>query len=240
MTNNLARPRPDEWCRGDLFPFIEDCWSNSVGIVGNNNVVAARLTAIDEIFLEVHHGLKPTDEAQLVPVLLFLRSFSAFRAGVMVGLSLPTDAFPLQRSCLEYAGYAKLVAIEPELAKLWLQRDQNLAEVRKKFSNRAVRESIEKDDTSLARIYQQLYELSIDFGAHPNEKGVLGSVVPNSLATGNMQVMMLPGDSLQLQHGLKNCARIGICSLKIFNLIFGDHFAKSDFDGKIAAASRPF
>jgi hypothetical protein len=158
----------------------------------------------------------------------------------MVALSLPTDAFPLQRSCLEYAGYAKLVTVEPELARLWLQRDQNLAEVRKKFSNRAVRESIEKDDAALAKIYQALYELSIDFGAHPNEKGVLGSVVPGSPATGTMQVTILPGDSLQLWHGLKNCGRIGICSLKIFNLIFGDHFAKSDFDTKVAEVSRSF
>jgi hypothetical protein len=202
--------------------------------------VAARLTAVDEIFFAVHHGLKPANEVQLVPTLLFLRSFSAFRAAVMVALSLSTDAFPLQRSCLEYAGYAKLVTVEPELARLWLQRDQNLAEVRKKFSNRPVRESIEKDDAALAKIYQALYELSIDFGAHPNEKGVLGSVVPGSLATGNMQVTILPGDSLQLRHGLKNCGRIGICSLKIFNLVFGDHFAKSDFDTKVAEVSRSF
>src|ERR1700730_7809394 len=120
MSNNLARPRPVEWQRGDLFPFIEEAWSNSVGIVGNNNVVGARLTAIDEIFFAVHNGLKPTNEAQLVPTLLFLRSFSAFRAAVLVGLSMPTDSFPVQRSCLEYAGYAKLVMVEPALAKLWL------------------------------------------------------------------------------------------------------------------------
>jgi hypothetical protein len=118
MPNNLARPRPDEWQRGDLFPFIEEAWSNSVGIVGNSNVVAARLTAIDEIFFAVHNGLKPANEAQLVPTLLLLRSFSAFRAAVMVGLSMPTDSFPVQRSCLEYAGYAKLVMVGPELAKL--------------------------------------------------------------------------------------------------------------------------
>ena len=240
MSNNLARPRPAEWQRGDLFPFIEEAWSNSIGIVANKNVVAARLTAIDEIFFAIHHDLKPANEAQLVPTLLFLRSFSAFRAAVMVGLSLPTDTFPLQRSCLEYAGYAKLVTVEPELARLWLLRDQNLAEVRKKFNNRAVRESIEKDDAALAKIYQDLYESSIDFGAHPNEKGVLGSVVPGSLATGNMQIMMLPGDSLQLQHGLKSCGRIGICSLKIFSLIFGNHFAKLNFDTKIIEASRSF
>jgi hypothetical protein len=45
---------------------------------------------------------------------------------------------------------------------------------------------------------------------------------------------------MQLQHGLKTCAQVGICTLKIFNLIFRDHFAKSDFDAKVTAASRPF
>ncbi|PPQ21107.1 hypothetical protein CV770_02405 [Bradyrhizobium sp. AC87j1] len=240
MPNNLARARPPEWQRGDLFPFIEECWSNSVAFVALNNVVAARLTAIDEIFFAVHDGFKPSSETELVPILLFFRSFSAFRSSVMVGLSQPADSFPLQRSCLEYAGYAKLVFDHPELAKLWLQRDQNLAGVRRKFSNRAVREAIEKGDAPLVAIYQDLYEKSIDFGAHPNEKGVLGSVVPGSLNTGNMQVMMLAGDSLQLQHGLKSCAQAGICSLKIFNLVFPAHFAKSNFDTRIAAAQLPF
>ena len=101
--NNLKRPRPEVWGQGALFPFIEECWSNSVGVVGNNNVVASRLTAIDSIFEETHQNLKPTSWTQLVPSLLMLRSFSAFRASVMVGLSLPADSFPLQRLCLESA-----------------------------------------------------------------------------------------------------------------------------------------
>jgi hypothetical protein len=84
--NNLSRPRPAEWTRGDLFPFIEECWSNSVGIVGNKNVVAARLTAVDNIFAEAHQNLAPSKQEQLLPALLMLRSFSAYRAAVMVGL----------------------------------------------------------------------------------------------------------------------------------------------------------
>lgn len=58
--NNLNRPRPDLWARGSLFPFIEDCWGNSVAVVGNKNVIARRLTAIDDIFEEVHQILKPS------------------------------------------------------------------------------------------------------------------------------------------------------------------------------------
>lgn len=241
MDANLERPRPDEWSRGDLFRFIEDCWNNSLAIVGNNNVVAARLTAIDSIFYEiVQQGIKPANAAEVVPVLLYLRSFNAFRASVMVGLSMANESFALQRSCLENAGYAKIVMRDVKLSALWLQRDHNLAEVRKQFTNRAVREAIATDDEPLSKVYQDLYERSIDFGAHPNEKGVLGSVVPTSVNTGTMQVTLLGGDNLQLQHGLKSCAQAGICSLKIFNLIFPDHFAKANFATNIETASRPF
>jgi hypothetical protein len=144
----------------------------------------------------------------------------------MVGLSLPTDSFALQRACLENAGYAKLIATNRELSALWLQRDKKVAEVRKQFTNKAVREAIAKDDEPLSKVYQELYERSIDFGAHPNEKGVLGSVVPGSINTGTLQVTMLAGDSIQLQHGLKNCAQTAVCALKIFNLIFRVQFEK--------------
>lgn len=239
MPTNLEVPRPNEW-KGELFEFIEDCWNNSIAVVGNNNVIAARMSAIDVIFYQVAQGLEPKQAELLVPVMLLLRSFSAFRAAVMVGLSLPAESFALQRSCLEHAGYAKFIATDIKLSRLWAQRDQNLAEIRKQFTNSAVRKVIEKEDADVAKVYQELYERSIDFGAHPNEKAVLGSVVPGTLDSGNMMITMLGGEGVQLHHGLRSCAQVGICSLKIFNLVFPAHFATHDFANKIAAASRGF
>jgi hypothetical protein len=51
---------------------------------------------------------------------------------------------------------------------------------------------------------------------------------------------MLSGDNLALQLGLKTCGQAAICSLKIFNLIFREQFAKTDFDRKIELAQKPF
>jgi hypothetical protein len=238
--NNLKRTRPDEWQRGFLFPFIEECWSNSVAVVGNNNVIAARLTAIDALFQETHQGIKPATWIEITPSLLMLRSFSAFRASVMVALSLPSDCYPVQRLCLESAGYAKLMTKTPDLAKVWLRRDENPAEAKSSFTVRAVRDAIATDDEQLAAIYQALYEQSIDFGAHPNEKGVLGSVLAESIGTGVLQFAMLGANEMAVQHALRCCAQAGICSLKVFNLIFGDHFAKYKFDKKVEHVSKPF
>jgi len=237
--NNLNRPRPDLWSHGSLFPFIEECWSNSVAVVGNKNVIAQRLTAIDSIFDEIHPILKPSRVAQLVPSFLLLRSFNAFRASVMVGLALPTDSYPLQRSCLENAGYARLISTVPELSERWLNRDDDPGS-KSHFTNRAVRETIASSDDKLALIYQNLYERTIDFGAHPNEKSVTANLMKGSLETGTAQFVMLGGDGPALDHALRMCAQVGICALKVLNLVFSELFVKIDFEEKIAKASLPF
>ena len=43
MDDNLKRPRPAAWGQGSLFPFIEDCWGNSIATAGNKNIIASRL-----------------------------------------------------------------------------------------------------------------------------------------------------------------------------------------------------
>jgi hypothetical protein len=237
--SNLDRPRPEEWVRGSLFSFIEECWNNSVAVVANKNVTAHQLTAIDAIFEEVHKNLKPSAVIQLVPSLLLLRSFSAFRASVMVCLCLPTDSYPLQRACLENAGYARLISTSPELSKQWLNRDAD-PEAKNRFSNRAIREAIAAEDAALARIYQELYERTIDFGAHPNEKSVVSNIIEGSVETGTLQFRMLAGDDMSLKLGLRTCAQVGICSLKILNLIFSEQFAPLRFKRKIDRASMSY
>jgi hypothetical protein len=237
--NNLNRPRPEAWCKGSLFSFIEECWSNSVAVVANKNIIANRLSAIDQIFEDTHLHLKPSSMVQVVPALLMLRSFSNFRAASMVCLSLPTDSYPLQRACLESAGYANLIATQAELSALWLKRDED-PQAKSRFTNRAVREAIETHGQLLGAIYQDLYERTIDFGAHPNEKSVVANIVKGSVDTGNIQVRMLAGDDVMLDLGLRTCAQVGICSLKVLNLVFGPQFAAQGFEEKIAKVSLPF
>lgn len=237
--NNLDRPRPLEWQEGSLFPFIEECWSNSVGVVGNQNIIAHHLTSVDAIFEEAHKHLKPSNIAQLIPSLLLLRSFSAFRASVMVCLSLPTDSYPLQRACLENAGYARLISTEPELSEHWLKRDDDPL-ARTRFSNRAIRDAIASADEALAVIYQDLYERTIDFGAHPNEKSVVSNIIEGSVETGTLQFRMLTGAGISLDLGLRTCGQVGICSLKVLNLVFAEQFETLNFKPKIEHASRSF
>jgi hypothetical protein len=237
--DNLSVPRPEAWTTGFLYTFIEQCWSNSIAVVGNKNVIASRLTAIDNIFEHAHQNLRPNSMAEVVPSLLALRSFNAFRASVMVCLCLPTESYPLQRACLETAGYARLIAIDRKLSEYWLNRTDD-AEAKGRFTNRAVREAIASGDEGLAKIYQALYERTIDFGAHLNEKSVTINVVKESVGTGALQYLLLAGDGPGLDLALRTCAQAGICALKVLNLVFKWQFEAIDFEKRIASASVPF
>jgi hypothetical protein len=51
---------------------------------------------------------------------------------------------------------------------------------------------------------------------------------------------MLGGDGPALDQGLRTCAQVGICSLKVLDLVFDELFAKIDFKEKIAKVTLPF
>jgi hypothetical protein len=237
-TSNLERSRPDAWQHGLLFPFIEDCWNNTLATVAKKSLIASRLTAVDAIFDELHSNLKVGKIDQLIPALLVFRSFSAFRASVMVAMAMPTDSFALTRSTLESAGYAMLISNTPGLAELWLKRDDD-KKARQRFTQASVRDAIASADKSLSTVYQTLYDTAIDFGAHPNEKSVLMNLRKETIRTPSIQFRMLPGDEGPLlSSALKHCGQVGVCAVKIFSLIF-----KTQTDGiwkKIEKASVGF
>jgi len=60
------------------------------------------------------------------------------------------------------------------------------------------------------------------------------------MKTDNLQFVMLGGDGLALDHGLRTCAQVGICALKVLDLVFGELFEKIDFKEKITKVSLPF
>lgn len=238
--SNLKKPRPHVWRESALFNFIEECWNNSLASVANKNVTARRLSDLDAIFLDFHMDMKPETTDQLIPAFLFFRAFSSFRASVMMALCLPTDSFALQRSCLENAGYARLIADNEELSTAWLNRDNDATTrrfIRNTFKQAAIRSAIAANDPRLAKIFQDLYDHTIDFGAHPNEKSVTTNLDRASLRTSNIKVMLLPGDGLPLDHCLITAARIGICALKIFGTIFKKRFEQDGFASRVQRAS---
>jgi hypothetical protein len=89
------------------------------------------------------------------------------------------ETFVLLRSCLEYSGYALLIHKEPNLAIVWLRRHQDedtFRGLRKQFLAIKVARVIQSTDPRLGDLYNELYDRAIDFGGHPNAKGVTASM----------------------------------------------------------------
>ena len=61
-----------------------------------------------------------------------------------------------------------------------------------------------------------------------------------SVGTENLRYFILPGDGLMLDHAMLTCAQVGICALKVLNLVFVDLFTKLNIKERIDKAALPF
>jgi len=138
----------------------------------------AVLEAIDGAFFRIGSNLlNPRDH--LTPVFVY-RSHSACRAACASAMAGQTvEAFVLLRSCLEFAAYGLHIDKVPGAAKKWLDRHKDAASrkaVNNTFRMNNVRPTIATCDPRLGAVFDMLYERAIDFGGHPNELAIMGSL----------------------------------------------------------------
>ena len=157
----------------------------------NERITALKLPKVYSLLKQVHAVFESvadairTDpqEGLLLPYLLFFRVHSSFL--VAVRLTMAGQAFEANlalRAAIEQAWYALHIARDPrppERIMIWLQRHET-PEAQKKckdeFTVSRVRSTHEALDSTSAGLLRQLYDVTIDFGAHPNERGIFASV----------------------------------------------------------------
>jgi hypothetical protein len=227
--NNLDKQRPDGWRNTSLFSFVEDSWSNALATFHAMPEQVRRLELIDSMFGQFsRNGL--TNPGNYFAALLFIRAHTAYRVTAGLALVTPIESYSVIRSSLEYAGYALLCHKEPEVAEVWLRRDESpksLARVRREFTQARVRDAINSFDSQVANRYQYLYDEAISWGAHPNEKALTTSVriIDDPVAKVKaLQVIMLPHGGNVHKLALRRSAQIGLCVLEIFALIYPERF----------------
>lgn len=85
------------------------------------------------------------------------------------------EVYPLMRVALEDAVYAHRTK-DKQTARIWLKRgesDECRRTARKALQFRPSLEGLKNEDSVIADAVSQFYELTIDFGAHPNADGHL-------------------------------------------------------------------
>jgi len=125
----------------------------------------------------------------------------------------------------------------PNRAKVWLCRNENKASKAKcknEFTVANVRSTHGSLDSVTAKQLHQLYETMIDFGAHPNQLGVLVEV--SKLETEqeiNYRVGILFPQIVPLVATLRMAVTMAVGALKVFQLIFPERFKIMGLDKEI-------
>jgi hypothetical protein len=226
-----SRPLPPNWASDSLSEYLHEAFGNLLATFVKKKPQYEILVAIDRCFSGVTDSF-PEAQESLAPLFL-TRSHSAYRTECQLAMSgQSTESFCIGRSCLEFALYGLHISDNPDLEETWLQRHNNeesFYKVGKEFSNKSVLKTLARIDHDLHATVEQLYQRTIDYGGHPNERSVTSNM---SMSMVDEHIMVrqfyLQGESLALEHALKTAAQIGLAALYIFRHVFHEQFEKSN------------
>lgn len=218
---------PKGWGHDELSKFLDVVHWNNWATFASKPVGFGLLRQIDEAFYTIATNLHQPQHV-LEPMML-LRSHSAYRAacGLVMGGQV-VDAFPSLRSVLEYATYALHIHHNPGHDEVWIRRHDDSASMkacRREFTARKVMATLEAVDKPLHDAIDTLYERAIDYGGHPNERGLTSAMQMKELADGaEFLHAYVVDDGVALTHAIKTTAQVGLGALLIFRTMFKERF----------------
>jgi hypothetical protein len=225
--DKLRTDLPMGWGTDSLSAYIHDAYRNRLGTYANKRGAYDVLSRIDWCFTRIGTDwINPQDP--LSPF-LFLRSHAAYRAACECALSGQAGELYTQlRACLERAGYCLLLGKRPELRVRWLDRhkdEASMAASRRDFNQGSIRACLTPLDQIGAERFDKLYQMTIDLGGHPNERGVTGNMhVVEEKSRKVFQQVYMHADGVVMDHGLVATARVGLCALETMQNIFGPRY----------------
>jgi len=137
--------------------------------------------AIANFYRRIEEGVRDTREVRVedrsVPLCLFHESFKFWLNGVAVLLRGHLSEFlPLMRGALESAAYAHKIHRRPELAEVWLQREQSRREFDAAFRDGGIERQLFPEDEPLVRRLWSLFDVASTFGVHSNHERLAFSI----------------------------------------------------------------
>jgi hypothetical protein len=220
-------PPPPGWGDDELSRFLDRVrshqWATFANLMGPSN----KLRDIDALFMRA--GSNMLNPKHLLAPFFLLRAHSAFRAACGTSMAgQVAETFPLLRSTLEFAGYGLRIAVNDPLGEVWLRRhddEETIKVVKREFTISNIRGTIEARDKKLAEVFDTLYQRAVDFGAHPNERSITGSMsVEEQPGQKLYKQMFLHDDDLPMRHALRTTAQVGICALQVLQWAFRERF----------------
>ena len=181
------------------------------------------------------------DIALVVPRILMARASAAFLAATRLGLAGHTvEAHMVLRGVIEASWYAIHIAMDPNppsRVHVWLRRGENddtRRLCRREFHPDKVEPTYRTADPVTAAVLEKLYDGMIEWGAHPNEQGILAAITSNVTSGGLvLNVHLLSNSPVLIKVALKRTIEVGIGILKTFGLIFPERVRLTGLDSEV-------
>jgi hypothetical protein len=223
----MCSDAPPGWGSDSLADFIDTARHNIFATFTNLGAVYSLLLKVDQTYRKVIDNL--SNSPDWFAGFFLLKAHASYLGALRLSLSGQTpEAYMVLRGCLESSLYGLRIHQNPESGETWLRRhddDESNARVRTEFRISNILESLESVDRRIYAVAKYLYKLTIDYGAHPNERALTSNLTQtNTESYLQFNLNYLTGDTPELKLCLKTNIEIGICSLYIFKFIYRERF----------------
>ena len=223
---NLPPDVPEGWIADDVSEYFQKAYENRIAAFATRNVGFRRLIEIDSFLRKCWENMLNPQPG--ICAVLLQRAHLQFLAGSEAACS--GQLYPcmaIHRSAMEAAGYAAVFRQDKEAFEVWINRHENeesLKKARRTITTSKVKEALSQYEKSLETAYTKLYELSIDFGAHPNERGIhVNAQILEDENFKRVEQLLFVGDSPLLDFGIRFSAQCGVTIARVVHNIFEEH-----------------
>jgi len=219
--------QPDGWNNNEISNFFDNARINKYATFANLKDDIQRLTEIDTLFRTVIDGLNHSHD--WFAGFFIIRAHSNYLASCQLswGGQIP-ESYALLRSCLENALYGLYLARNPDSRETWLRRhdsDEHKQKVRNEFKIGTMLALAKETNKQEGEVAQELYDQTIDYGAHPNELALMQTLhIKEGEEQVEFKIVYLEGESDQLALALKTTAQIGVCSISLLRDIYKERY----------------
>lgn len=227
---------PADWGADRLADFIEAARQNTLATFSNLRAQYDDLLEIHGSYQRIIENL--TQHPEFVAAFFLFRTHSCYLGAVRLSLSGQlAEAYMVLRGCLESALYGLYVAGDTNRQEIWLRRhddDDSRHRVQNEFAIRNVMNHLQSIDSNTQGIAQRLYNHTIDYGGHPNERAVLTQVQSNRQGSRvNFSLDYFVCNGVPLPACLRATAQVGICCLDILYSVFRDRYRILGIDQRL-------
>jgi hypothetical protein len=237
MDKRPNRAVPNGWTTNELASYFDKMRLNQLATFDIERLHFGLLTEIEAMYRRAVDSINHVEKG-LFAVFLIRAHGSYLAACSLAAACHVPETYALLRLTLESAMYGLFMSKDNERFKLWLKRhddEQARKNVRKLFTNAALLDTVENELPAMdGKRFRDLYEETVDRGAHPNERYLTPYMEQKRKAHGiDIKVTHMFEGGPRLQDIMVNTARTGLYGLLVFEHLYRARFALVSLDQDI-------